>query len=56
MTGPRADDDEMLYDYSWGDIVEDYLWVDHVDGDELAKAWLKNPPERSNIDAETYLG
>jgi len=56
MTGPRADADKMLYDYSWGDIVEDYLWVDHVDGDELAKAWLKNHPERSNIDAETYLG
>ena len=56
MTGPRSDDDAMLYDFSWGDIVEEYLWIDGVDGDEAAKAWLKNPPKRSIIDAETYLG
>jgi len=54
MTGPRSDDDAMLYDYSWGDIVEEYLWIDSVDGDDLAKIWLKNPPERSIIDPETY--
>ena len=54
MTGPRSDDDAMLYDYSWGDIVEEYLWIDSVDGDELAKAWLRNPPERSIIYPETY--
>jgi hypothetical protein len=54
MTGPRSDDDAMLYDYSWGDIVEEYLWIDSVDGDEHAKAWLTNPPERSIIDLDTY--
>lgn len=54
MTGPRSDDDAMLYDYSWGDIVEEYLWIDSVDGDDLAKAWLRNPPGRSIIDPETY--
>ena len=56
MTGPMADDDTMLYDYSWGDIIEDYLWIDGVDGDELAKVWLRNPPGRSIIDPDTYLG
>ena len=55
MTGLRSDDDAMLYDYSWGDIVEEYLWIDSVDGDDIAKAWLRNPPERSIIDAKTYL-
>lgn len=54
LTGPRSDDDAMLYDYSWGDIVEEYLWIDSVGGDDLAKAWLRNPPERSIIDSETY--
>ena len=56
MTGSRSDDDAMLYDFSWGDIVEEYLWIDGVDGDDLAKSWLQNPPGRSIIDAESYLG
>jgi hypothetical protein len=54
MTGPQADDDAMLYDHRWGDIVEEYLWIDGVEGDDRAKAWLRNPPERAIIDPETY--
>lgn len=33
----------------------DRMYIDSVDRDDLAKNWLENPPERSIIDAETYL-
>ena len=38
------------------DKLDDFLWIDYVEGDDLAKAWLTNPPERTAMTADTYLG
>ena len=53
---PSISEDQLLYDHIWGEIIEDHLWIDSVDGDDRARAWLNDPPERFVIDADTYRG
>jgi len=36
------------------EIVNELWLEDHVEGDDLAKAWLARPHERTYIDWETY--
>lgn len=36
------------------ETIDDFLWLDYVEGDDKAKAWLKNTPARSKLAAKDY--